>query len=59
LGVISTFWSKADPNGAYVAVIPKFVMQLMNERITINGDGNYSRGLYPLIMIQMNALPWD
>jgi UDP-N-acetylglucosamine 4-epimerase len=26
------------------AVIPKFVMQLMNhETITINGDGNYSR----------------
>ena len=32
------------PNGAYAAVIPKFVMQLMkHESPVINGDGSYSR----------------
>jgi UDP-N-acetylglucosamine 4-epimerase len=40
------------------AVIPKFVMQLMNhETITINGDGNYSRDFtYIENVIQMNEL---
>jgi UDP-N-acetylglucosamine 4-epimerase len=44
LRYFNVFGRKQDPNGAYAAVIPKFVMQLMNhETITINGDGNYSR----------------
>lgn len=33
-----------DPNGAYAAVIPKFIKQLLNdEQPTINGDGKQSR----------------
>lgn len=52
------FGRKQDPNGAYAAVIPKFVMQLMNyESPIINGDGNYSRDFtYIDNVIQMNEL---
>ncbi|MEN9907233.1 MAG: hypothetical protein RLZZ540_374 [Bacteroidota bacterium] len=58
LRYFNVFGRKQDPNGAYAAVIPKFVMQLMNhERITINGDGNYSRDFtYIDNVIQMNEL---
>ena len=35
---------KLDPEGAYAAVIPKFLKQLLNdEQPTINGDGKQSR----------------
>ncbi|MFL9831918.1 SDR family oxidoreductase [Flavobacterium sp. ST-87] len=56
LRYFNVFGRKQDPNGAYAAVIPKFVMQLMNhESITINGDGNYSRDFtYIDNVIQMN-----
>jgi UDP-N-acetylglucosamine 4-epimerase len=38
------FGRRQDPNGAYAAVIPKFVMQLMkHESPVINGDGTFSR----------------
>src|SRR5690606_29440760 len=52
------FGRKQDPNGAYAAVIPKFVMQLMNhEAPIINGDGTYSRDFtYIDNVIQMNLL---
>lgn len=44
LRYFNVFGRKQDPNGAYAAVIPKFVMQLMrHESPTINGDGTYSR----------------
>ena len=44
LRYFNVFGRKQDPNGAYAAVIPKFVMQLMkNESPNINGDGSYSR----------------
>ena len=44
LRYFNVFGRKQDPNGAYAAVIPKFVMQLMqHESPVINGDGNYSR----------------
>jgi UDP-N-acetylglucosamine 4-epimerase len=58
LRYFNVFGRKQDPNGAYAAVIPKFVMQLMNhETITINGDGNYSRDFtYIDNVIQMNEL---
>lgn len=58
LRYFNVFGRKQDPNGAYAAVIPKFVMQLMNhESITINGDGNYSRDFtYIDNVIQMNEL---
>lgn len=44
LRYFNVFGRRQDPNGAYAAVIPKFIKQLMNnERPTINGDGKQSR----------------
>ncbi len=44
LRYFNVFGRRQDPNGAYAAVIPKFVMQLMNHQSpVINGDGNHSR----------------
>tara|TARA_R110002049_G_scaffold246502_1_gene420596 strand:- start:4184 stop:5182 length:999 start_codon:yes stop_codon:yes gene_type:complete len=56
LRYFNVFGRKQDPNGAYAAVIPKFVMQLMNyESPVINGDGTYSRDFtYIDNVIQMN-----
>lgn len=58
LRYFNVFGRKQDPNGAYAAVIPKLVLQLMNhESPTINGDGNYSRDFtYIDNVIQMNEL---
>lgn len=44
LRYFNIFGPRQDPNGAYAAVIPKFI-QLMknNQRPLINGDGTYSR----------------
>jgi UDP-N-acetylglucosamine 4-epimerase len=58
LRYFNVFGRKQDPNGAYAAVIPKFVMQLMNhESPVINGDGNYSRDFtYIDNIIQINEL---
>ncbi len=58
LRYFNVFGRKQDPNGAYAAVIPKFVMQLMDlESPRINGDGNYSRDFtYIDNVIQMNEL---
>lgn len=40
----NVFGRRQDPNGAYAAVIPKFIKQLLNgEAPTINGDGKQSR----------------
>ncbi len=56
LRYFNVFGRKQDPNGAYAAVIPKFVMQLMkHESPTINGDGSYSRDFtYIDNVIEMN-----
>ena len=56
LRYFNVFGRKQDPNGAYAAVIPKFVMQFMNyESPVINGDGSYSRDFtYIDNVIQMN-----
>lgn len=44
LRYFNVFGRKQDPNGAYAAVIPKFVIQLMrHESPKINGDGSFSR----------------
>ena len=44
LRYFNVFGRKQDPNGAYAAVIPKFVSQLMKgQSPVINGDGNFSR----------------
>lgn len=58
LRYFNVFGRKQDPNGAYAAVIPKFVSQLMNlEAPTVNGDGNYSRDFtYIDNVIQANLL---
>ena len=54
----NVFGRRQDPNGAYAAVIPLFVKQLMNhESPVINGDGTYSRDFtYIDNVIQMNML---
>ncbi len=44
LRYFNVFGRRQDPNGAYAAVIPKFIKQLLaGERPTINGDGRQSR----------------
>lgn len=44
LRYFNVFGRRQDPNGAYAAVIPKFIKQLLNdEQPTINGDGRQSR----------------
>lgn len=44
LRYFNVFGRRQDPNGAYAAVIPKFLKQLINdEQPTINGDGKQSR----------------
>ena len=43
LRYFNVFGRRQDPNGAYAAVIPKFIKQLIHgERPTINGDGRYA-----------------
>ncbi|MDR7750435.1 SDR family oxidoreductase [Riemerella anatipestifer] len=58
LRYFNVFGRRQDPKGAYAAVIPKFVIQLMNyQSPTINGDGTYSRDFtYIDNVIQMNEL---
>ena len=44
LRYFNVFGRRQDPDGAYAAVIPKFIKQLMHgEAPTINGDGKQSR----------------
>lgn len=44
LRYFNVFGRRQDPDGAYAAVIPKFIKQLLNdEQPTINGDGKQSR----------------
>ena len=44
LRYFNVFGRRQDPNGAYAAVIPKFIRQLIHgEKPTINGDGQQSR----------------
>ena len=44
LRYFNVFGRRQDPDGAYAAVIPKFIRQLLNgEQPTINGDGKQSR----------------
>lgn len=58
LRYFNVFGRRQDPNGAYAAVIPLFVKQLMkHEAPTINGAGDYSRDFtYIDNVIQMNEL---
>lgn len=56
LRYFNVFGRRQDPNGAYAAVIPLFVKQLMkHESPVINGTGDYSRDFtYIDNVIQMN-----
>ncbi|MCH3884607.1 SDR family oxidoreductase [Tenacibaculum aquimarinum] len=58
LRYFNVFGRKQDPDGAYAAVIPKFVGQFMKgESPTINGDGNFSRDFtYIDNVLQANML---
>jgi len=58
LRYFNVFGKNQDPNGAYAAVIPKFVAQFLNhESPVINGNGNFSRDFtYIDNVIQMNEL---
>ena len=58
LRYFNVFGRRQTPNGAYAAVIPKFIGQfLKGESPVINGDGNYSRDFtYIDNVLQMNYL---
>ncbi|TCP22908.1 UDP-N-acetylglucosamine 4-epimerase [Tenacibaculum skagerrakense] len=58
LRYFNVFGRRQDPNGAYPAVIPKFVSLLMKgEAPIINGDGTYSRDFtYIDNVVQANIL---
>jgi len=58
LRYFNVFGRRQDPDGAYAAVIPKFVKQLVNyESPVINGDGTFSRDFtYIDNVLQMNLL---
>lgn len=44
LRYFNVFGRRQNPEGAYAAVIPKFIKQLLNDEVpTINGDGKQSR----------------
>ena len=56
LRYFNVFGKRQDPNGAYAAVIPKFVQQFIShESPVINGDGSYSRDFtYIDNVVEMN-----
>ena len=58
LRYFNVFGKRQDPNGAYAAVIPKFISQLIkHESPVINGDGSYSRDFtYIDNVVQANLL---
>jgi len=57
LRYFNVFGRRQDPNGAYAAVIPTFVKQLIaHESLIINGDGSFSRDFtYIDNVIEMNV----
>ena len=58
LRYFNVFGRKQNPHGAYAAVIPKFVINLLrHEPVVINGDGSYSRDFtYIDNVLQANEL---
>jgi UDP-N-acetylglucosamine 4-epimerase len=58
LRYFNIFGKRQDPNGAYAAVIPKWVASILNrEDVFINGDGETSRDFcYIDNTVQMNLL---
>lgn len=61
LRYFNVFGKQQDPDGAYAAVIPLFIKQLLRyQSPVINGDGEYSRDFtYIKNVIQMNLLAMD
>lgn len=58
LRYFNVFGKRQDPNGAYAAVMPKWIGQILNgEDLYINGDGETSRDFtYIDNVVQMNIL---
>jgi len=58
LRYFNVYGQRQDPNGAYAAVIPKWISSLLNkEEVYINGDGETSRDFtYIENVVQMNIL---
>jgi UDP-N-acetylglucosamine 4-epimerase len=58
LRYFNVFGPRQDPNGAYAAVIPKFIgLLLQHQSPVINGDGTHSRDFtYIDNVVQMNQL---
>jgi len=58
LRYFNVFGPRQDPNGAYAAVVPKWIAAMMkNQRVQINGDGRTSRDFcYVDNAVQMNLL---
>lgn len=58
LRYFNVFGPRQDPNGAYAAVIPKWIGQLLDgQMLTINGDGETSRDFcYIDNVVQANVL---
>jgi len=58
LRYFNIYGPRQDPNGAYAAVIPKFIeLMKIGKRPKINGDGNYSRDFtYVTNAVQANYL---
>ena len=56
LRYFNVFGPRQDPNGAYAAVIPKFVSSLINKQSpVVNGDGSFSRDFtYVANVVQAN-----
>jgi len=56
LRYFNVFGPRQDPNGAYAAVIPKWIdSMILNEPVTINGDGSTSRDFcYVANVVQAN-----
>ncbi|MEL0456393.1 SDR family oxidoreductase [Flavobacteriaceae bacterium SZ-1-7] len=63
LRYFNVFGRRQDPNGAYAAVIPKFVQQFIShESPMINGDGSYSRDftyIDNVVQMNINAITTD
>jgi UDP-N-acetylglucosamine 4-epimerase len=58
LRYFNVFGPRQDPNGAYAAVLPRWVTAMItNEPVPINGDGSTSRDfLYVANVVQANVL---
>jgi UDP-N-acetylglucosamine 4-epimerase len=58
LRYFNVFGPRQDPNGAYAAVLPRWITAMItNEPVSINGDGSTSRDfLYVANVVQANLL---